>query len=143
MEIKLTREKIYQLRKEYANLKRELDRHHDSEHGTILESMKEAAANTVSIGAKTSRMKEIEWILKCCEELPDKMESKKATIGSRIKIEVETGQNIHYRLVHPIEADPVKGYISVKSPLGRLLVGSRLGSIVKFNKREFKVISLS
>lgn len=143
MEIKLTKEKIIQLRKELDKLIKELDEHHESEHGTILESMKEAATNAISIGTRTSRMKEIEWILKCCEELPEKVKSEKVVIGSKIKVKSRNGHNLHYRLVHPIEADPTRGYISIKSPLGKLFLGAREGSVVMFNGREFEVISLS
>lgn len=143
MEIKLTREKISQLKKELKKLRKELDEHHRSEHGTILESMKEAATNTVSIGTRTSRMKEIEWILKSCEELPERVESERAVLGSEIEVKVDNGHKLHYKLVHPVEADPTKGYISVESPLGKLLLGSRVGSAVKFNEREFIILSLS
>ena len=140
MKIELTKNKIKDLKKELSGLKNRLAQHHESERDTILFSSKEAAANDVSIGAMNSRVREIENILENCEELPEETDSKKVVIGSRIEVEKGDGSSIHYRLVHPIEADPNKGYISVESPIGKLFIGSREGAIVDFKGRKFKVI---
>jgi transcription elongation factor GreA len=50
--------------------------------------------------------------------------------GSTIEVEDEEGETIRYHLVGAVEADPVRGNISVESPVGRALVGKRAGERV-------------
>ena len=111
MKIKLTKEKIHSLKKELKKLKDTLDKHHKSEHDTVLFSNKEAAANDVSIGAINTRVQEIKNILRDCEEISEDIPNNKAVIGSKIEIVIDDESHIHYRLVHPIEADPMNGFI--------------------------------
>jgi transcription elongation factor GreA len=55
-------------------------------------------------------------------------------------------ENERYHLVGPAEADPASGRISVESPLGRALLGSKLGESVKVNAPNgilsFKIVSM-
>lgn len=56
------------------------------------------------------------------------------TIGSRVKIkDMEQGDEFEYVLVGSAEADPSKQRISNESPVGRAVVGKRLGTVVEVN----------
>ena len=50
--------------------------------------------------------------------------------GSTIEVEDEDGELVRYHLVGAVEADPGEGMISVESPVGRALLGTRKGDRV-------------
>jgi transcription elongation factor GreA len=43
------------------------------------------------------------------------------------------------RLVSSLEADPLKNYISDKSPLGKKLLNAKVGDVVEVKVRENKI----
>jgi transcription elongation factor GreA len=51
--------------------------------------------------------------------------------GSTIEVEHDDGELVEYHLVGAVEADPGEGLISVESPVGRALVGTRKGDRVR------------
>lgn len=67
--------------------------------------------------------------------------------GSRVEVE-DTGRakTTAYTLVSAPEADPADGKVSVESPMGRALMGARVGDAVKLETprgvRELKVLSI-
>lgn len=60
--------------------------------------------------------------------------------------EVGESEQERYHLVGPMEADPAEGRISNESPLGKALVGAKVGEIVRFDAprgiTEFEVIGV-
>ncbi len=67
--------------------------------------------------------------------------------GSRVVLyDVHRDAEIEYKLVTSEEADVAKGMISTTSPIGRALMGKKVGDTVKVNApngtREFEVRSL-
>jgi len=70
-------------------------------------------------------------------------------LGSRVtvvEVDGEEGEPENYHVVGSAEADPVAGRISNESPLGRRLMGSKVGDIVKVNAPDglinFKIIAI-
>jgi transcription elongation factor GreA len=68
-------------------------------------------------------------------------------IGSRITIsENGSDEEEKYHLVGAAEADPVEGRISNESPLGKALLGAKVGQIVRVNAPngvlEFEVVKI-
>ena len=55
----------------------------------------------------------------------------KATFGSWVTVEDEDGERARYRLVGPDEFDVSRGWISVRSPMGRALLGKQEGDDVE------------
>lgn len=51
--------------------------------------------------------------------------------GSTIEVEDEDGNHETYHLVGAVESDPASGRISVESPVGRALLGKRVGDRVQ------------
>jgi transcription elongation factor GreA len=71
------------------------------------------------------------------------------TLGSRVtvtEVDGKEGEPEHYHVVGSAEADPVDGRISNESPLGRVLMGAKVGDIVKVNAPDgllkFKIIAI-
>ncbi len=58
--------------------------------------------------------------------------------------EIGADEEERYQLVGPLEADPVAGRISNESPLGKVLVGIKVGEVVRVNAprglTEFRVV---
>jgi transcription elongation factor GreA len=93
----------------------------------------EAARNEQSF--LEGRIQEIEAILSNYELIDEKSGVKDVVrIGSWVTIvEDGTDELERYHLVGVAEADPVSGRISNESPLGRALVGAKVGAKVQIN----------
>ncbi len=70
----------------------------------------------------------------------------RVAFGSKVVLyDVDRDTNVEYRLVMSEEADVAKGLISTTSPIGRGLIGKRVGDTVKIATpqgiREFEVRS--
>jgi transcription elongation factor GreA len=56
----------------------------------------------------------------------------RVTFGITVELEdLDTGEEMQYRLVGPYEADLAQGTISVTSPIGRALIGKEPGDEVE------------
>jgi regulator of nucleoside diphosphate kinase len=61
------------------------------------------------------------------------IEADVVTMNSEVTIEEDTsGARREIKLAYPLEADPARGRVSVLSPMGNALLGSRAGWIVRF-----------
>ena len=96
------------------------------------------------------RIMQIEKMLKNVK-LIDKKEitTKVVSIGSKVKIhDVEFDEDIEYVIVGSTEADPMKNRISDESPVGKALIGAKVGQTVQATVPtgevlEFKVLKIS
>ncbi len=69
-------------------------------------------------------------------------------VGSKVKVlDMEYDEEITYKIVGSAEADPKQGLISDESPLGRQLIGSKIGETVTIEapagEMHFKIIDIS
>ncbi len=55
----------------------------------------------------------------------------KVTFGAWVTVEDEDGERARYRIVGPDEFDPGRGWISLRSPMGRALLGKAVGDEVE------------
>jgi transcription elongation factor GreA len=77
-----------------------------------------------------------------------KLDSSKALVLSKVKIRNKTtGQEMSYILVAENEADLKSGKISVSSPIGKGLLGKKVGEVAEIavpsGKMEFEIIEIS
>ena len=76
-------------------------------------------------GLVESRVAEIEDILLNAEIIKG---SKKSSVSLGSKVELKNGGGkVHYHVVGPDEADPTSGRISNESPIGKALMGKKIG----------------
>ena len=62
---------------------------------------------------------------------PKKVSKDVAGIGTTVKLyDEEWEEEVEYRIVGTIESDPDRGYISNESPIGKSLIGKRVGETV-------------
>jgi transcription elongation factor GreA len=82
-------------------------------------------------GFMEGRIQELEVILGNAVIIDDiKKSTTEVGIGSHVTIQEEEFDPETYHLVGPKEADPRQGRISHESPIGRALIGRRVGDIV-------------
>ncbi|MNL72563.1 Transcription elongation factor GreA [compost metagenome] len=62
------------------------------------------------------------------------MDLSKVSVGSLVTLnDVEYSEKIEYRVVGPAEADVLDNKISYESPLGKELIGKKVGDIISVN----------
>lgn len=139
--ILLSKQKIHKLKNQLTKLEANLKGQKDEQgqRGGLLDSWHETAAHAATQAAAEAKVKELRSILEKAEVLPDKVKSTKVILGSRVEIEDEYGNISKYRLVHPLEAAPEKGLLSVESPLGKLLLGKKKGGQIIFNEKRYVI----
>ena len=90
-----------------------------------------------------ARIVEIEAMLKNVEIIEDvKGNAKSVMVGVKVKVlDEEYGDELEYRVVGSTEADPQNGKISDESPVGKALIGKKIGDtvIVEAPGGEFKL----
>lgn len=83
----------------------------------------------------------------CLETEPTSVPADVVTMNSRVRLqEVGNGAEFEYELVFPRNASPEEGRISVLTPLGAALLGSRVGETIEVSTpravRRLKVLEL-
>ncbi len=80
-----------------------------------------------------TRIEEIEKILKNAEVfVEEEADIRKVSIGCKVKIlDLEYDEELEYKIVGSTEANSLKGKISNESPVGRALLGRKVGDTVK------------
>lgn len=117
-------------------------------HGDISENAEYAAAKERQAFIQ-GRLQELENNLAHCRVIDVKvLSNEKVVFGTTVRIsDMESGEEISYRLVGPFESDISLNRISVTSPIGRALIGKKVGDEAKVNapggQRYFEIIDIS
>ena len=79
-----------------------------------------------------ARIEELEKILKNAEVVDeDEVDLERINIGCRVKIlDIEYNDELEYKIVGSTEANSLKGKISNESPVGKALIGKKVGDLV-------------
>lgn len=78
-----------------------------------------------------SRIAEIEKILQNVEVIKAPKGDSKVALGSNVSLKSATGSTKQFQVVGTVEADPLNGKISDESPIGKLLIGKKVGEEVE------------
>ena len=95
-----------------------------------------------------ARIDEIEKILKNAEVvIEEEVDLDKINVGCRVKIlDMEFDEELEYKLVGSTEANSLKGKISNESPVGRALIGAKVGDTVTVDTQagdlKYKVLEI-
>ncbi|MCK4260641.1 MAG: transcription elongation factor GreA [Halanaerobiales bacterium] len=77
------------------------------------------------------RIREIEQLLRNAEIVEDEYDSDSVSLGKDVTLrDLDTDQEVTYHLVGSVEADPLNCKISNESPLGKAILGKKVGDIV-------------
>ena len=95
-----------------------------------------------------ARIEELEKLLKNAEVVDeDEVDTDKISIGCKVIIlDVEFNDELEYKIVGSTEADSLKGKISNESPVGKALMGHKVGDIVEVETQvgaiQYKVLEI-
>lgn len=95
-----------------------------------------------------ARIEEIEKILKNAEVVDeDDVDTKKISVGCRVKLlDKEYDEELEFIIVGSTEASSLNGMISNESPLGKELIGKKVGNVVSVEGHDgvekFKVLAI-
>ena len=95
-----------------------------------------------------ARIIELEKTLENVEIIEDNVDTDTVAIGVTVTIyDIEYDEELVYKMVGSAEADPLKGYISDNSPVGKALIGAKVGDEVvaetPAGELRFKILSIS
>ncbi|MBQ3817232.1 MAG: transcription elongation factor GreA [Clostridia bacterium] len=146
--IKLTEDGLKKLKEELEKLKT-VGRADIAEKIKVARGYGDLSENSEYDEAKNEQAKiearivEIEAMLKNVEIIEDvKGKAKTVIVGVTVKVlDEEYGEQCEYRVVGSTEADPRQGKISDESPVGKALLGKKVGDevIVEAPGGEFKL----
>ena len=95
-----------------------------------------------------SRIEELEKILKNAEVVvEDEVDLDKINIGCKVRIrDMEYKEDVEYKIVGSTEANSLKGKISNESPVGKALIGRKVGETVSVETQagtlKYKVLEI-
>ena len=96
-----------------------------------------------------ARIVELEAMLQNAKVIDENdLSTDTVNVGSRVKVlDMEYDEEITYKIVGSAEADPKQGLISDESPLGKQLIGSKIGDTVTIEapagEIHFKIVDIS
>lgn len=138
-----TQEKVYLTPEGREELREELDELVNVRRPALAERLRKAIAqgdlseNADYKAAKEEqsflegRIQKIEAMLRRAEIIEETQSSEQVSLGSHVTVVEEGEQGPEtFRIVGTAEADPIDGKVSHKSPMGKALLGRRVGDIV-------------
>lgn len=152
--ITLTAEGLKKLESEYETLTT-VTRKEVAEKIKVARSFGDLSENSEYDEAKNeqarveARISELESMLKNYTIIDDTAVDKtKVHLGSKVKVlDVEYKEELEYTIVGRAEADPMSGTISNDSPVGKALIGAKVGQTVvaetPAGELKFKVLDIS
>ena len=134
----LTREGLKKLEEELEHLRTTrraevAERLHQAmEDGELIENAEYEAAKNEQAFVE-GRILTVEMILSDAVIIEENGPSGIVRVGSTVRVQEDGGKPEKYTIVGAAEANPAKGLISNESPLGRSLLGRKVGDEVKVN----------
>ncbi|MDF2544849.1 MAG: greA [Herbinix sp.] len=95
-----------------------------------------------------ARIEELDKILKNAEVVvEDEVDVDVINIGCKVRLyDMEYNEELEYKLVGSTEANSLKGKISNESPVGRALLGGRIGDVVNVDTHagtiQYKILEI-
>ena len=110
------------------------------EQGDLSENAEYDAAKAEQLEYE-NRIEEIEQILKYAEVVvEDNVDLGKVSIGCKVKImDLEYNDEMDFKIVGSTEANSLGGKISNESPVGKALLGHKIGDTVKVDTQSGKI----
>ncbi len=139
------REELTRLREERPKIAREIET--AREHGDLSENAEYHAAKERQ-GMIEARIKDIEDKLSRAEIIdPSRLSGTKVRFGATVGLlNIDTEEEVTYRIVGAEEADLSQGTISISAPLARALIGRDIGDEVNVTlpvgRRKYEITNV-
>ncbi|MFA5374950.1 MAG: transcription elongation factor GreA [Dehalococcoidia bacterium] len=83
-------------------------------------------------GMVESRIRQLEQVLKTTVVSEERPSDRVVSIGTTVTIQgLSDSEEMSYKLVHPNEANPLKGKLSISSPIGKALLEHKQGDVIE------------
>lgn len=147
---RLTQEGIDELKSELAGLVAQrphvADRiKHARELGDLSENAEYQTAREEQDRLET-RISELEHVLQNHQVIRKPKTDGQVRLGSKVILK-DGGKPLHYQIVGTIEADPAQGKVSDESPIGKALLGKKVGDkaaiVTPAGNHTYKIIEIS
>lgn len=139
------REELTRLREERPKIARDIET--AREHGDLSENAEYHAAKERQ-GMIEARIKDVEDKLSRAEVIdPSRLSGTKIRFGATVVLlNIDTDEEVKYRIVGAEEADLAQGTISISAPLARALIGKDIGDEINVSlpagKRKFEITNV-
>jgi transcription elongation factor GreA len=146
----LTKEGYNSLQTEYQTLKtlkrpQAVERLHKARSMGDLSENSEYTAAKENLSLVEGRILEVEEILKNVEIVNNNNGNHYVDIGSQVIVQTTIG-NDSFKIVGEFEADPLKKKLSHTSPIGKALIGKKVGDEVEISvpagKLKYKIVEI-
>ena len=105
-------------------------------HGDLSENFEYKAAKQYK-NKNESRIRYLEKMLKNAEIIEDHSAEDEVGLNSLVRVYIpEDDEYEEYKIVTSVRGSSLKGYISIESPLGKALLGHKIGEIVTVHVNE-------
>ncbi|HVO86540.1 MAG TPA: transcription elongation factor GreA [Candidatus Binatia bacterium] len=88
-----------------------------------------------------NRIGELEHILQNVQIIKKPKSNGEVRLGSIVKL--KDGKTLQFQVVGTMEADPLNGKVSDESPIGKSLLGKKVGDKIELKGVSYKIISIS
>lgn len=150
--------KIILTKEGFEKLKKELKELKETKRPKVLERLKKArslgdltesseySAAKEDLNLVERRIEEIETVLEKAEIAKPNQDNEIVQVGSRVKV-IMDGREEEFLIVGELEGDPVNKKISYNAPLGKALIGKKVGDAVEVitpsKKIKYKIIGIN
>ncbi len=105
-------------------------------HGDLSENFEYKAAKQYK-NQNESRIRYLERMLKNAEIIEDEWKSDEVGLNSVVRVYIEEDdEEEEYKIVTSIRGSSLNGYISIESPMGKALLGHKVGDTVHIQVNE-------
>lgn len=151
--VQLTKEGLEKLKSELETLKTQ-GRTDIAEKIRVARGYGDLSENSEYDEAKNEQAKieariiELEKMLENAVIIEEDINTDSVTVGVTVTVyDIDFEEEMTYKVVGPAEADPMNGLISDDSPVGKALLGAKVGDIViaeaPVGELKFKIVSIS
>ncbi len=116
------------------------------EHGDLSENFEYAQAKEEQEGLER-KILELEEIVKSAEVITKAGKKDTVNVGHTVAVKKGSGEKIAYTIVGSQESDPSQNKISNTSPVGKALIGKKVGETATANTPKgavkYKIVSIS
>jgi transcription elongation factor GreA len=89
-----------------------------------------------------SKISELDHVLSNMQIIKKPKASGQVKLGSSVSLK-DGGAPKQFQVVGTMEADPLRGKLSDESPVGKALLGKKVGDSVEINSHKYKIVEIA